>query len=186
MSRTTPHHPNPIAGRARRSVAPTNIPGYVEAVGRRKLPYEASLRSRNISDDFFTICCLPRCSNQLCRQDIAQAPFQTVEFRHRRGDWFVHVLLLMPDHLHMLVSFPEWHETTKIIHTWKSYVARRLEISWQRDFFDHRLSRNESFDEEAEYIAKTLFGGSLDAMTFGSVLGSHNSSARQSRRALPG
>ncbi len=64
----------------------------------------------------------------------------------------MHVALLMPDHLHALVSFPPEGEMQKIIRQWKSFTARTLNISWQRDFFDHRLRREESFLEKEDYV----------------------------------
>ncbi len=78
--------------------------------------------------------------------------FESVEFRQRRGDWFVHLLLLMPDHLHMLVSFPRDTAMKAVIAGWKEIVAKKEKVRWQRDFFDHRLRAKESFEEKAHYI----------------------------------
>jgi putative transposase len=35
---------------------------------------------------------------------------------------------------------------------WKEWTAKTLKIQWQRDFFEHRLRREESFREKADYI----------------------------------
>jgi putative transposase len=56
----------------------------------------------------------------------------------------------MPDHLHLIAYFPE--DISTIVHKWKRWTSRNLAIDWQRDFFDHRLRRDESFDEKADYI----------------------------------
>jgi REP element-mobilizing transposase RayT len=58
----------------------------------------------------------------------------------------------MPDHLHALVSFAPDRAMKAIISNWKEIVAKRAPVSWQRDFFDHRLRADESFDEKAHYI----------------------------------
>ncbi len=58
----------------------------------------------------------------------------------------------MPDHLHALVSFPKDRNPTKIIANWKENVAKTTDVRWQRDFFDHRLRNDESYDEKAHYI----------------------------------
>ena len=58
----------------------------------------------------------------------------------------------MPDHLHALISFPYDQRMKQIIADWKRFLATRLQIDWQRDFFDHRLRRDESFVEKADYI----------------------------------
>jgi putative transposase len=101
---------------------------------------------------FVTICCAERSLNQLCTPQIASTIFESVEFRQNRGDWFVHLLLLMPDHLHALISFPRDREMKKIVSNWKEVLAKKAGIRWQRDFFDHRLRAEESFDEKAHYI----------------------------------
>ena len=66
--------------------------------------------------------------------------------------WWVHVWLCMPDHLHALVSFPAEASMKNVVADWKRYTARTLGIKWQSGFFDHRLRRDESFEEKAYYI----------------------------------
>jgi REP element-mobilizing transposase RayT len=58
----------------------------------------------------------------------------------------------MPDHLHMLAQFGPDFGMRKVIRNWKRYTASHAGVRWQRDFFDHRLRRDESFDEKAAYI----------------------------------
>ncbi len=60
--------------------------------------------------------------------------------------------LLMPDHLHALISFPRETNPTKVVSNWKEIVAKKSGIAWQRDFFDHRLRSHESHQEKATYI----------------------------------
>jgi REP element-mobilizing transposase RayT len=101
---------------------------------------------------FVTVCCLTRGANQLSRPEIASVLFEAVEFRQARGDWHMHLLLLMPDHLHALISFPRDEDMKKVIATFKEITAKKTAVQWQRDFFDHRLRSDESFDEKAHYI----------------------------------
>jgi putative transposase len=101
---------------------------------------------------FVSVCCATREGNQLCRSPIAEVIFESVEFRHARHDWFMHLFLLMPDHLHFLVSFPRDRDMRKLIANWKEITAKKTRIHWQRDFFDHRLRAEESYKEKAEYI----------------------------------
>lgn len=61
-------------------------------------------------------------------------------------------MLLMPDHLHALLSFPLPEDMRKVVAGFKEMVAKRIAIEWQRDFFDHRLRNDESFDEKVHYI----------------------------------
>jgi putative transposase len=58
----------------------------------------------------------------------------------------------MPDHLHMLVSFNPIPRLAHTVSAWKRYAVRHLGISWQGDFYEHRLRRDESFVEKADYI----------------------------------
>jgi REP element-mobilizing transposase RayT len=101
---------------------------------------------------FITVCCDRRGQNQLCHRELAKRLFESVAFRHERGDWWMHFVLLMPDHLHALASFPKGTDMTTIISQWKKYTARQLAIIWQRDFFDHRLRKEENFREKEDYI----------------------------------
>jgi hypothetical protein len=79
--------------------------------------------------------------------------FEGVEFRNRTDRWFAHLVLLMPDHLHALISFGlEW-DLKKAISNHKEATAKRAGVAWQRDFFDHRLRAEDSFREKADYIS---------------------------------
>ena len=62
----------------------------------------------------------------------------------------------MPDHLHALVSFPRDSSPTKVMAGWKEIVAKKTSVTWQRDFFDHRLRSDESHEEKAAYIRQNL------------------------------
>jgi len=101
---------------------------------------------------FVTICCTPRHENHLCTGEIGAAIFEAVEFRQARGDWFAHLVMLMPDHLHALFSFPRDVAMRKTISNFKEIVAKKAGVLWQRDFFDHRLRAEESYEEKARYI----------------------------------
>jgi REP element-mobilizing transposase RayT len=119
---------------------------------RKQLPHDLPSWTKPGSIFFITICCLPKGQNQLCLSEIAQSLFASVRFRHERLDWHTHLFLLMPDHLHTLLSFPHDQNMKSVISKWKEYTAKHVGIRWQRDFFDHRLRSDESFDEKAHYI----------------------------------
>ena len=119
---------------------------------RRTLPHGIPSWAADGAVFFITICCQERGKDTLCQEPVARAVFDSVTFRHERHDWFVHLWLLMPDHLHGLVSFPQDKSMKQVISKWKEWVAKHAHIRWQRDFFDHRLRRDESFEEKAHYI----------------------------------
>jgi REP element-mobilizing transposase RayT len=58
----------------------------------------------------------------------------------------------MPDHLHMIVSFPNTHGMQEIVRNWKHWTSDSLNIQWQRGFFDHRIRNISEYEEKAAYI----------------------------------
>jgi REP element-mobilizing transposase RayT/mono/diheme cytochrome c family protein len=128
-------------------------PGAPKRPQRQKLPHERPLWLRPEDEIFFiTVCCKPRGKNQLCNSNIARAILDSVEFRNQNDVWYVHLVCLMPDHLHALISFPYEQPMKQIMADWKRFLSTQLEIEWQRDFFDHRLRKEESYREKADYI----------------------------------
>jgi len=128
----------PLKARPIRKQLPHEVPGWVD------------------SDEavyFITICCQKRGVNQLTQPNISRRLLDSIRYRHQKGEWFMHLGMLMPDHAHFLVSFPERaRNMNTVISKWKEWTAKSLKVKWQRDFFEHRLRRDESFDEKAEYI----------------------------------
>ena len=101
---------------------------------------------------FLTINCHRRGQNQLCRKNEAKIILQSARFYHERKKWFILLILLMPDHLHALLSFGIDQNMSSVVRAWKGYVAKQTGIGWQRGFFDHRLRKDENLEEKAFYI----------------------------------
>ena len=59
-------------------------------------------------------------ANQLCQPETADSIFETVAHRVDQSLWYPHVFLLMPDHVHALLSFPADGGMTAAIRAWKS------------------------------------------------------------------
>ena len=119
---------------------------------RKTLPHEPPLSLPAGAIWFITICCRQRGRNQFAHESSAAKLFSSALFFHQKGRWFIHLLVLMPDHLHALLSFPQHEQMTRVVRAWKKYQATHHGIVWQRDFFDHRLRHDESFEEKANYI----------------------------------
>jgi REP element-mobilizing transposase RayT len=120
---------------------------------RKSLPHEPPLWVRREEAFFFlTICCQQRGTDQLCLPSVSVALLESAQFRHQRGDWWLDLILLMPDHVHLLACFPAAKEMPVVIKEWKAYTAKRAGVVWQRGFFDYRLRREESLREKADYI----------------------------------
>jgi REP element-mobilizing transposase RayT len=104
-------------------------------------------------DYFITINCAVRGINHLAHAAMAGRLFETVQHRQENALWWPYVFLLMPDHLHMLVSFPPSGKPLPlIVGKWKEWTAKQLGIAWQRDFFEHRLRHEESRREKVDYV----------------------------------
>lgn len=127
----------------------------MDHIGRRTLPHHVpSWVDPAASDYFITIGCQERGINQLCNPEVGDALLEVARFYYTQGKWFPALLLLMPDHLHMLVSFGREHEMTKVVTAWKRYTAAKFGLNWQRGFFEHRLRAAESVEEKAAYILR--------------------------------
>lgn len=88
----------------------------------------------------------------LCHDDVASLVRTSLEFHDGRSTWRLHACVLMPDHLHLIATVPA---ETRLAHTvacWKRYLAREAGVARQRDFFEHRLRRDQPFDAKVEYL----------------------------------
>ena len=101
---------------------------------------------------FITINCAVRGQNTLATTEIATPLFDGLKTYQKQRKWWIYLALLMPDHLHMLVSFSPLVTMSKTVADWKKYQARHLKIDWQRNFFDHRIRTEEQFIEKYDYI----------------------------------
>ena len=102
---------------------------------------------------FLTICCVQRGTNSLCRSEAAAAILSSVQTYETLGKWSVRIMLLMPDHLfHALVDFPFWGDMGQTVQQWKRFLRNHHAITFQRNFFDHRLRKEESHDDKWKYI----------------------------------
>jgi putative transposase len=119
---------------------------------RKHLDHSVHFHGRFGATYFITICCVARGVNQLCKDDVARVLFDTVRRYHDAGRWYLKLLLLMPDHLHLLIGVPSETSLSDLMRDFKRITARLGRIGWQRNFFDHRLRNDESLDEKAAYI----------------------------------
>ncbi len=129
-------------------------PPAMEIPRRKTLPHEIpSWVDPQKEIYFISINCKERFRNQLALPDVSERLFETVRHRQEHFLWWPYLFLLMPDHLHALLSFPPSGKPLKlVVSKWKEWTAKELGIVWQRDFFEHRLRHDESRPEKADYI----------------------------------
>ena len=126
----------------------------VKPIYRKYLPHEIPPWVDPHKETYFiSINCAERDRNQLALPEVAERLFETVRHRQEKFLWWPFLFLLMPDHLHALLSFPPAGKPIRpIVSKWKEWTAKEIGIGWQRDFFEHRLRREESRREKADYI----------------------------------
>ena len=117
---------------------------------RRRPPHEIPSWVPDGSIYFITICAKERRGKPLLSS--AAATTRAAASYHEIGRWHLHLFLLMPDHVHLLASFPVEPGLRRTVAAWKSYAAKKGGFRWQTDFFEHRLRADESLDEKAHYI----------------------------------
>jgi putative transposase len=97
---------------------------------RKQLDHSTHYPARFGATFFITICCEARVANQLCREDISRALFETGRCYHDTQKWYLKILLLMPDHLHMLVGIPGDADLSNLGRDFKRITARIARIRW--------------------------------------------------------
>ena len=103
-------------------------------------------------DYFVTICCLRRGFNQLCRPEVVQVIFQSAHTYQVSHRWYCELLVLMPDHMHLILSVGETKKIADVVGTWKRWVAKKVGTQFQNGFFDHRLRGAASAQEKWDYV----------------------------------
>ena len=102
----------------------------------------------------------------LTTAQLAQALLDSVRFYETKQRWHITLFLLMPDHLHTLVSFASDESMSSAIGDWKQFQTRQHGIIWQEGYFDHRLrddERGEQLSAKMNYIRQNPVAAGLCA-----------------------
>ena len=74
---------------------------------------------------------------------LARALLDSARFYEAKQRWHITLLLLMPNHLHAVLSFARSQSMSGIIGDWKRFHACNHAVVWQEGYFDHRLRTDE-------------------------------------------
>lgn len=99
-----------------------------------------------------TVCSRPRGTPQLVEPVVADRIRETLTFHHDAHTWRLHAAVVMPDHVHVLLTVPAWLDLVEAVGNWKRYLARTHGVSWQRDFHEHRLRRQAHYAAKLDYL----------------------------------
>jgi putative transposase len=105
---------------------------------------------------FVTFCTYERrklLANDIIHQSFIQFGTQARE----HGNFFGHYVI-MPDHVHFFVAMENPHELSGLMKSLKNSLSKTLRNlghaapHWQKDFFDHVLRSDSSYDEKWDYV----------------------------------
>ena len=74
---------------------------------------------------------------------LAEAVLDSANFYQANQRWHITVFLVMPDHIHALLSFAPDQPMSRVVGDWKRFHARKCRVLWQAGYFDHRLRKDE-------------------------------------------
>lgn len=99
------------------------------------------------SNYFLTICSDDRRPG-LSAPDVAAAIFDEIHAMEADGTWTCRCAVVMPDHVHALVTLGERLSVGKAVGRLKARTAAALQLSdacllWERGFFDHHVRPDE-------------------------------------------
>ena len=121
-------------------------------IKRCKLPHEIPSWVKQGAKHFVTINCCEREKRILTYPDVAERLINGVIKYEQLGYWFVYLLVIMPDHIHAILTFNLDHGIRKMVSSWKGYHAKISGIRWQSDFFEHRLRDDDEYMAKASYV----------------------------------
>lgn len=90
--------------------------------------------------------------------------------------YHLHAWIVMPNHVHVLLSLEDGSLLSKVVSSWKSYTAKELNKAqglqgtfWQEDYFDRMIRDADHFARCVRYIRRNpaKAGLSEDAYSFG-------------------
>ena len=74
---------------------------------------------------------------------LGQTILDSAKFYEAKMRWHITLFLLMPDHLHAVLSFARSESMSEVIRDWKRFHTRVNHVIWQDGYFDHRLRADE-------------------------------------------
>jgi len=120
---------------------------------RKVLDHRGPLTIRTTDAVYFiTIAAAERGTTALV--DAADVILDAARHYQTAGKWFLHLFLIMPDHIHLLVHIPPELTLADVVGHWKSYLTTQRGIRFQANFFDTRIRDREHFAEKWDYICR--------------------------------
>ena len=132
--------------------SPHQVRAMTERPERKRLHHEVPEWVNSGAMFFITINLAERGSERLVRSEVASPILESAQHYHTNGIWWLRLILLMPNHVHALLTVSPDRQLARTVTAWKSYQTKTLGLHWQAGFFDHRLRSAESLAEKALYV----------------------------------
>ena len=72
----------------------------------------------------------PEFRRPLTDPEIGENILESASYYHEQQRWHATIFLLMPDHLHAILSFPALESMSRVIGEWKRYQTKELGVRW--------------------------------------------------------
>ncbi len=113
----------------------------------------------------------------LHRDDLAELTLQAL--RHFDGDRYtLFAWSVMPNHVHAVLQPAAGHELEEILHSWKSFTAKKANAIlgrsgtfWQEEYYDHLIRDGEDFRNQVRYAVENPGVGSPAERWSGAMFG---------------
>ena len=93
--------------------------------------------------------------NSTIAEDVADTLLHFDDHRYRLFAWCI-----MPNHEHAVVKLFPGQTLASVVHSWKSFTARRANVVlgrhgrfWQREYYDHLIRNESEFERAINYVA---------------------------------
>ena len=111
---------------------------------------------------------LDRDKQQRTLVDPSLAPvlLDSVKFYEQNMRLHITLFVLMPDHVHAVLSFPRDKSMSEVMRDWKRFHTRMNRVMWQEGYFDHRLrpdERGAQLSAKLNYIRRNPVAAGLCA-----------------------
>jgi putative transposase len=90
---------------------------------------------------------------------LAQTILDSAKLYEAKMRWHITLFLLMPDHVHAVLSFPRDKSMSEIIRDWKRFHRRANHVIWQEGYFESsaasRRTRHGAFSKAELHPAES-------------------------------
>ena len=119
---------------------------------RKRLPHDRPGWVDERDAIFLTFCGQPRRLNQVATDHAWGNIVEEALHQERQGRWSPLLILSMPDHLHLVAVIPSHAGIRATGRLFKRGLTTRLNCSWQKNFFDHRIRSDKLLRETIDYV----------------------------------